>query len=317
MENSSQPPITPKKTISKKKLLIFIISAVLLLGIATATVFVLYKFQVMGAVHDSLVKAAATMEESNKENGYPQSLPKEIVENDSIEISGGGSFDGTTYCITGVSKQDSSIKYHIKSADNKPQGGVCPDVADGAKPGEVTGVVQTIRSAGQLGFSWNSAEGAASYTLECATDKAFTQGQSSSMKASLTRTCDNLKDGVNYFVRVRGNNASGAGPWSSSLTVSTGQLSVAPENLTVKAASTTSISYTWNAVAGAQSYLIEWASDINFTKDVKRTTQNATSGTASGLKPNTQYFFHVKAITSGFNSTQAAFSPIAYTTTSK
>jgi hypothetical protein len=135
------------------------------------------------------------------------------------------------------------------------------------------------------------------------------------MKATLTRTCNDLKPGTTYFVHIRANNAGGAGPWSNAQSASTTAISTAPSKLTLKATSNNSINYSWDPVDGAQGYVVEWASDVNFTKDVKSASLTASSGTASGLKPDTRYFFHVKAVTANFDAAHAAFSPEEYTST--
>lgn len=306
---------TPKKSFSKKKLLFWGGSVVFVALIITATLYIIHRFQVIGEVQDGLKSASTVMEKQNGDNGYPQKLSGDITNNENVTFEGGGSFDGTTYCITGTSKKDTSIVYHMSNTDKKSQDNACPAVAAVALPGGVSGVERTIVSAGQLGFTWQPAAGGVSYTLQCATDQSFENISSSSMKASLTRTCNDLKDGTTYFVRVRANNSSGAGPWSDTLSFSITQLSTSPTNLTLTAVSPSVITFSFDAVNGAKNYLVEWASDINYTKDTKTMTLSTTSGSATGLNADTRYFFHVKAITASFDASHAAFSPEAYTST--
>jgi hypothetical protein len=315
MEKSLENPLAPKKALSKKKLFLILGSVVLIIVIVLLTVFFLRRFQIINTVQTSLDNAASVMEKANGDNGYPQSLPSELKENKDVSITGGASFDGTSYCITGKSNSDKSVVYHKDSKDKQSQGGECPTVGNMAKPGQVTGLETTIISAGQLGLTWKSATGGVSYTLQCATDKDFTLNLVSTMKASQTRTCNNLKSGTSYFIRVRANNAAGAGSWSSVISATTNSLSTSPTNLTLKPISSTSIQYSWNPVGGAQNYVIEWATDINYEKDLKSVTLTDTSGIASELKPNTRYFFHVKAVTASFDAAHAAFSPQMYVST--
>lgn len=307
--------MTPRKSISKKKIFFWIGSIVFVAVVVTVTLFIIHRFQLTRDVHDGLKNASTVMEKLNGDNGYPQKLTDDITKNEKVTFEGGGSFDGTTYCITGTNVKDASIVYHISNTDKEPQNNACPEVAAVALPGSVLGIETTIISAGQLGFTWQPAAGGVSYTLQCATDTGFEQVASSTMKASVKRTCNELKDGTSYYVRIRANNASGAGPWSSALNFSTTQLSIAPTKLTLKAVSTSVIDFTFDSVNGASSYVVEWASDINYTKDVKTATLSTTSGSASGLNADTRYFFHVKAITAGFDASHAAFSPQEYTST--
>jgi hypothetical protein len=306
---------SPKKTLSKRKLLFWAGSIVVIVGAVLGTLYVIYRLQTIHTVQSAISSAAEVIEKANGNDGYPQTLPKEATENDKVKIEGGGTFDGTTYCITGTSSTDSSIVYHIRSGDKRPQNDACPAVNTTTKPESVTGIQTTVISAGQLGFTWQAATGGISYTLQCATNKDFTLNVASSMKASQTRTCNDLKPGTAYFIRVRANNTAGAGPWSNTMKISTTAISTAPTKLTLTATSTSSITYSWTPVDGAQSYVVEWASDVNFTKDVKSTMLINTSGTASGLKTNTRYFFHVNAVTANFDAAHAAFSPQEYTST--
>lgn len=314
----TQPTInSPKKRITKRALFIWIGSFVLLVGAVILTVYIIHRVQTIDVVQSALKKSASVMDKANGENGYPQTLPAGATTNKDVLIKGGGSFDGTSYCIVGTSNNDKSIVFHINSGDKQPQGGVCLLTSVTTKPGSVTGIDTTVISAGQLGYTWNSVNGGLSYTLQCATDKDFNNVVSSSMKTSTTRDCNNLKDGTNYFVRIRANNAAGAGPWSSVLNATTSKLSISPTEPVLKALSSTSIGYSWGSVANAQSYIVEWATDINFMKDVKSVASTNLSGTASGLNPDTRYFFHVKAVTADFDANHAAFSPLVYISTLK
>lgn len=306
---------SPKKTLSKKKILFWVGSIVVLFGAIVLTVYLIYKFQTIHTVQAALNNAATVLEKVNGDNGYPQALPSEAANNDKVKIEGGGTFDGTTYCITGTSNSDASVVYHISAGDKQPQNDVCPKVNTTTKPELVTGIKTTIVSTNQLGFTWQGAKGGVSYTLQCATDKNFTKNVSSSMKATQTRTCNDLKAGATYFIRIGANNAAGAGPWSNTLNARTTALSTAPAKLVLKAASSSSINFSWEPVEDAQSYVVEWASDINFTENLKSMKLTGTSGTASGLKTNTSYFFHVKAVTADFDAVHATFSSVVYTST--
>lgn len=315
MEDSINNLPTVKRTVSKKNILFVGGSFLLLSGAVIASIFVLNRSHIIQTVQSSLANAATVMEKANGDNGYPQALPDELSDEKTVLMTGGGSFDGTTYCITGKSVQVASVVYHKTSSNEQPQSGACPKVVAVAKPGVVTDIETTIISAGQVGLTWGSAPDGVSYTLQCAKNEQFTDVVYSSMKVSQTRTCNNLESGVTYFARVRANNGSGEGSWSSVIRIATSQVSMPPTNLTVVAESSTSIRYSWSPINNARSYVLEWASDVNYQKDVNTLTLTGTSGVLSGLKSKTQYFFHVKAVTNSFDATQAAFSPQAYTTT--
>lgn len=314
MEHTSEQYQT-KSPFSKKLIVFGSIGFIIFVGLVVLTLSFVHQVQLTNNVKTALSTASNAMERAGSGNGFSIGLPNDVSNDKKVQLEGGGSFDGTAYCISGKSVDEPSIVYYIDSSSKTAHKGTCQSAANLPKPVIVANLQNNIASATQIGLIWTPAIYGASYTLQCATNQVFSENLVNSTDSSLARACNNLKDGTIYFVRVRANNASGAGPWSSVITVTTNTLSSAPTDLTVVATSATNIHYSWHLIGGAQKYILEWSTDINFMQNLKTITTTNTSGTLSGLSLNTRYFFHVKAITANFDLTHATFSPEVYVST--
>ena len=79
--------------------------------------------------------------------------------------------------------------------------------------------------------------------------------------------------------------------------------------------SSSELSYSWDVVPKAQYYILQYTTDINFVKDVTQIRVDGTSGSITGLKTYTGYFFRAEAVTADFDATHAAFSDPAFART--
>lgn len=79
-------------------------------------------------VKNALVSLSNIMEnERNFNNGYPTSLPSSYRYNTtSLTVTYKSGGDVTRYCADGISNNDSSVVYMIKSPSKEPQAGTCP-----------------------------------------------------------------------------------------------------------------------------------------------------------------------------------------------
>lgn len=78
-----------------------------------------------------------------------------------------------------------------------------------APPDGATGLNTTVT------LFWSSVPGARNYRLEVALDSAFTLPLAADSLADTTFTLQELSTGTTHFWRVRAENATGAGPWTS------------------------------------------------------------------------------------------------------
>ncbi|WP_457653714.1 fibronectin type III domain-containing protein [Rhodocaloribacter sp.] len=152
-------------------------------------------------------------------------------------------------------------------------------------------------------LTWTAVDGATSYSVEVATDDAFTNVVASADGVSgTTTTVGPLEEGTTYFWRVRAANTAGAGPWSGAFSFTTLTSATAPAAVTLASPEDgamdvpTEVTLSWNAADGADTYDVQVATDDAFTALVTdESGLTATSLTVSGLANNTTYFWRVRA----------------------
>lgn len=171
--------------------------------------------------------------------------------------------------------------------------------------------------------NWEAVSGAVNYVVEVATDDAFTNfvtGYENKVANNLFLQVVGLSAGTTYYYRLRAVNNIGGSDYSNVITVTT--LNTAPPTLDAPIATDatniteTSFQANWNMVTGATSYLLDVATDNAFTNFV--TGYNAKDISANfevvtGLSPNTEYFYRVRAKNATLTS---AYSNIISVTTS-
>ena len=176
-----------------------------------------------------------------------------------------------------------------------------PPVASAA-----TIVTQTSFSA-----NWNPAAGATTYFLDVATDTNFTAIISADSNLNvgnvLTRSIAGLAPGTKYFYRVRGSNVGGTSGNSNVIVVTT-VVATPPAPVAMIASNVVQTSFTanWNASPGATTYLLDVASDTNFTAFVpgynNLNVGNVLSRNVTGLSASTKYFYRVRGSNVGGTS---------------
>ncbi|TAL14582.1 fibronectin type III domain-containing protein [Patescibacteria group bacterium] len=309
MENDPIP-VPKSPSFNKRKVLLIIVSVVMVLIVSVIAVFILRWLTLSSEVKAVLESVPSAMTTASAEggNGYPMAIPLSVKTDTHVTLSGGGTFDGTIYCVTGAYNTDQSIIYHVSSSNAQVASGACAPVVKVSKPTSVLSPIQGIVSPSQVGVTWLPVKDAASYSVQCATDQSFTQNVTKSTAAANQNQCINLHPLTTYYARVRANNSAGAGPWSQPIVLKTTVLSVAPDGLTITVKSATDATYSWLPVSGATSYVLQGSTDTSYENDVITKTVTTTSGTLTGLKPHTVYYFHVKAVTAQFDAAHAAYS---------
>ncbi len=308
--------IIPKPR-NHKKLIVIIVSIVVFLVMASGVVLALYLInhqKLIDEVKTELSKVPSVMDNAKKTNGgYPATISSTLLPSTSqVSLTGQGSFDGVSYCVTGISKVDKSIVYHIDSSSTSGIAtvGSCAGAADLPQPAVPAELAIGSVGADQIDATWASSLYASSYVLECSPNADFSGPLTDKTVSRTVGACQGLKSSTLYYVRVKAGNSSKGSKWSSPITAKTNEMSVAPADLNGSRLSSSSVGYSWNAVDGAISYVVELASDIDFMHGLQSQTVPASklSATFTGLKPDTAYFIHVKAVTADFNAAAAAFS---------
>ena len=166
-----------------------------------------------------------------------------------------------------------------------------------------TNIVQTSFTA-----NWNASTGATSYVFEVATDSIFrliVPGYNNiNVGNVLTWNVTGLTASTTYYYRLRASNAGGTSNTSNVIIVTT---LVPPPSAPVAAPATnvtqTSFAATWSSSQGATAYLVDVATDTNFTSFIpgynNLNVGNVLTQSVTGLAGGTKYFYRVRGDNAG------------------
>lgn len=77
-------------------------------------------------VQNDLKAAASAMENyRNFNDGYPPTIPNSFRSSPNVTTTGGGSPDGSAFCLNAVSKSVTSVRYYIRAEMGDPSTGSC------------------------------------------------------------------------------------------------------------------------------------------------------------------------------------------------
>jgi len=182
------------------------------------------KYHTVSQVKDELKKAASVMTSKQNETGaYPASVMDAIASsNEGVVLSGGSSFDGTTYCISGISSSDKSIVFHVDStkASQDPQSGTCETRSDLPVPPAPGGLAVAFANSDGVKVTWNATLYANSYEMQCSADSSFSNPITIDVTDN-TGMCEKLKTKTTYYCRVKAINSVGDSAWSVTLETNT------------------------------------------------------------------------------------------------
>jgi heme exporter protein D len=305
------PQITqpPQGRPSLVKIVGIVIGLAVLAGIIILVVNVVHHNNLVNEVKTELIRQNKLIQATAKNGVYPNEIPLGVKSTNNVAIKAAISATGADYCIAGTNKLDKTIVFHMSKSTplGIPVSGDCTQNATTA-PLMPTGFAIASVGAGDISLEWSATPFAASYTAQCSTDKDFVSALATSTASGTQTTLANLDGNTQYYCRVAAINSVGQSLWSPTLPAFTNAISVAPSDLAVATVSTTQLHFSWAPVPGAQSYILQYASDINFTQGVVTVPTTATSGDATNLQDYTAYYFHVKAVTPGFDADRATFS---------
>ena len=175
-----------------------------------------------------------------------------------------------------------------------------------APPAAPTGLTATIASSTQINLSWNASATATAYYVERA---GADQGYWTRIATVSTTTYNDvgLPPATTFSYRVIATNAGGESAPSAVITAATvvGAPS-SPSGLSATAISSTQISLSWNASAGATSYRLERSTNGGATWAPATTTTGATAFADMGLTAATTYAYRVIASNASGDSAPSA-----------
>ena len=168
------------------------------------------------------------------------------------------------------------------------------DLLPVVKPAAVTGIKQTVTNKG-VTVTWAAARNATAYVV-CLRDATTAKTCAYSSPKSLTRkatfTALPPTSGTDYFYRVYSYHG-GTSAYSTTLHFNlpvgaiSGFASVARDK--------SSISLKWNAATNADSYVLQLATNANFTGTLKTATTTGLSYVFTRLVPGTTYYPRIQA----------------------
>lgn len=162
------------------------------------------------------------------------------------------------------------------------------------KPAAVTGIKQAVTS-NSVSVTWAAARNATGYTV-CLRDSATAKTCAFSSPKSSTRTATFADlaptSGTDYFYRVysyRGSASTYSATLHFDLPVGaiSGFISTAHDK--------SSVAFQWNATTSADTYVLQLATNSNFTGTVKTTTTYGLSHTFTSLVPGATYYPRMQA----------------------
>jgi hypothetical protein len=160
-------------------------------------------------------------------------------------------------------------------------------------------------------LDWNDVSGASTYTVQVATDAAFSNLviNQSGVASSQYVISSALNNNTQYFWRVSATNAGGTSSYSSAFSFTTIIAAPSAPTLTSPASNATGVAlaplFDWNDVSGASSYRIQISTDSTFAATIKDTSGVPASQyqlPGGLLSNNVKYYWRVNAANSGGTS---------------
>ncbi|MBQ9874353.1 MAG: hypothetical protein IJM30_07805 [Thermoguttaceae bacterium] len=171
------------------------------------------------------------------------------------------------------------------------------------------------RAAG-VSLALGEALDASEYVLEYSTDASFASALSKTFFEHGSAVVSDLAPGTSYHFRVKAKrDGFDDSPWSADVEATTLSASTPLDVPVISALSgaKTAIVVKIDAIEGAQKYVVEYATNSNFTDAVAKNYSSAGSKTISNLSTGTWYFVRVKAIATGRPDSAYAASRTVYT----
>jgi len=158
-------------------------------------------------VKNDLKGITAAMESArNFGSGYPTTLPSSFAASTNVTLTY-ASGDTTKYCINGVSKVNSAVKFYVDSTTGKePKTGACTPVIAGAP------TVSGSLNAASVSLYWSSVSGATSYEVQWRQNSGT---WTTVTTASLSFSQTGRAIGTTYDYQVRAVNSGNQSAWSS------------------------------------------------------------------------------------------------------
>ncbi len=233
------------------------------------------------------------------------------------DTSAAGSFSAQVYSGANAAFTDASLSggttyyYKVKASSNSGTSAFSAAASGTTIPQTPSGLAAGSPTTTSLTLAWNPSTGASSYRLyrDSSAGGAFSTQVYSGAAAAYVNT--GLAASTTYWYKVLAVGASGESPLSSAISGATASPSAppVPTGLTVGSATSTSLTVSWSASAGATGYIVTRDTSAAGAFSTQAYTGAGTSFTDSPLSSSTTYYYRVQAVNaSGASAVSAAVS---------
>ena len=200
--------------------------------------------------------------------------------------------------ITGL-LPNQEYDFQVKSVNFSLSSAFSASYSATTAPGAPSGLPTTNPKIDAITVGYVGAAGATTVEFQHKKNSAVDWETAVTKNAGQTHTYTGLDSGTAYNFRARGISTNGTGDWSAAKTSYT--LPKTPSNLTLSSATSTSLTFDWDDVVGANEYAYYYKQKGTLTWSGISYT-NTSTATVASLGSSTTYDFHVWAKGNAGNS---------------
>ncbi|MBN1669829.1 MAG: fibronectin type III domain-containing protein [Kiritimatiellae bacterium] len=228
--------------------------------------------------------------------------------------------NATSYTDSGLA---AATQFYYKviasnAAGDSPESNVAAATTDESLPAQPANLAASVLSATEIRVTWtDTSDNETGFKIRRSLDGVDwdTPPPVYPVANATSYTDSGLSGGTTYYYMIRSENAAGVSAYTAPVTATTGVATpAAPSGLTATAASSTSVALAWtdNASNETQYKIDRRQSGTDAWVRVAEPGADTTQYTDSGLSPNTEYYYMVKASNAAGNS---PYSNVAAATT--
>ena len=226
--------------------------------------------------------------------------------NSSIAILASSTVTGNSYTHTGL-QANTTYYYRVIAANGAGDSGYSLSVFATTLINAPTGVTAVAQTSSSITVSWNPVSGALNYKVYYATGSSTGNKILANTVTGTSYTHTGLQANIVYYYFIVAVHSS-AGDSDYSSYASGVVFPGTPTGVLASVQSTSSIRVTWNAVSGAVSYKVYYATGSSSgTKISASSSVIGTSYSHTGLQANTTYYYFIVAVNSAGDSDYSSF----------